>query len=97
MSTRRFDEYYRAFPVAMMNGVGKEQYNYGGKCFLPASALERLSRLHVTWPIIFELINGAESKTSHAGVLEFTAEEGKIYMPYWVFANQKIQNVMSDH
>ena len=25
-----------------------------------------------------------EQKQTHAGVLEFIAEEGKIYLPYWV-------------
>ena len=35
--------------------------------------------------MLFELINGAkEGKQTHAGVLEFIAEEGKIYLPYWV-------------
>jgi hypothetical protein len=34
--------------------------------------------------MIFELINGNEGKTTHAGVLEFVAEEGRIYLPYWV-------------
>jgi hypothetical protein len=25
-----------------------------------------------------------KTKTTHAGVLEFVAEEGRIYLPYWV-------------
>lgn len=81
---RRFDEYYRCYPIVMMSGPEREYANYGGKVFLPPSALEKLTRLHITYPMIFELTNGNEVKTTHAGVLEFVAEEGRIYLPYWV-------------
>lgn len=81
---RHFDEYYRCYPVAMLPGPERESANHGGKVFLPASALEKLTRLHITYPMLFEIINGAKEKQTHAGVLEFIAEEGKIYLPYWV-------------
>lgn len=35
--------------------------------------------------MLFEVHNPTTSRTSHCGVLEFVAEEGMIYMPYWVF------------
>jgi ubiquitin fusion degradation protein 1 len=81
---RSFDEYYRCYPVAMMPGPEREQANHGGKLFLPASALDKLTQLHITYPMLFEVINGAKSKSTHAGVLEFTAEEGRCYLPFWV-------------
>lgn len=81
---RRFDEYYRCYPLSMMPGPDRDHLNYGGKIFLPGSALDKLSRLHVTYPMLFELINGASDRMTHAGVLEFTAEEGKIYLPSWL-------------
>lgn len=81
---RRFDEYYRCYPVVMMSGPDRTSANFGGKIFLPASALEKLTRLHITYPMLFELINGSEGKTGHAGVIEFTAEEGRVYLPNWV-------------
>ena len=81
---RRFDEYYRCYPIAMLPGPDRASANHGGKVFLPASALEKLTRLHITYPMLFELINGAAEKMTHAGVLEFTAEEGKIYLPPWL-------------
>ena len=81
---RRFDEYYRVYPIAMMPGAEREAANHGGKMFLPASALDKLTQLHITYPMLFELINGAKSKSTHAGVLEFTAEEGRCYLPYWL-------------
>lgn len=83
-SLRRFDEYYRCFPVGMMPGPERENLDHGGKVIMPASALDKLTRLHVTYPMLFELINGAAEKRTHAGVLEFIAEEGKIYIPQWV-------------
>ncbi|KAL8712750.1 MAG: hypothetical protein Q9220_002958 [cf. Caloplaca sp. 1 TL-2023] len=81
---RRFDEYYRCYPVAMLPGPERENVNHGGKVIMPPSALDKLTRLHITYPMLFELINGAAEKMTHAGVLEFIAEEGKIYLPYWM-------------
>lgn len=81
---RRFDEYYRCYPVAMLPGPERENVNHGGKVIMPPSALDKLTRLHITYPMLFELINGAKETMTHAGVLEFIAEEGKIYLPYWV-------------
>jgi ubiquitin fusion degradation protein 1 len=47
--------------------------------------------------MLFKLINGKEKKQSHAGVLEFIAEEGRVYLPQWVnyrtgYANQYYQD-----
>lgn len=83
-ASARFDEYYRCYPVVMLPGPERESVNHGGKVFMPPSALDKLTRLHITYPMLFELINGSKEKMTHAGVLEFIAEEGKIYLPYWV-------------
>nr|KMM67281.1 ubiquitin fusion degradation protein [Coccidioides posadasii RMSCC 3488] len=83
-AARRFDEYYRCYPVAMMPGPEREAANHGGKVFMPASALDKLTRLHITYPMLFEVHNGAKQRMTHAGVLEFIAEEGKIYLPFWM-------------
>jgi ubiquitin fusion degradation protein 1 len=81
---RRFDEYYRCYPIAMMPGPERDTANHGGKIFLPASALDKLTQLHITYPMLFEITNGAQQLSTHAGVLEFTAEEGRCYLPYWL-------------
>ncbi|KAH7347793.1 ubiquitin fusion degradation protein [Plectosphaerella cucumerina] len=81
---QRFDEYYRCYPMAMAPGPERPTLNYGSKIFLPPSALDKVSRLHVQWPLIMELVNGEKGKHSHAGVLEFVAEEGKAYLPHWM-------------
>lgn len=83
-AARRFDEYYRCYPVAMLPGPERENVNHGGKVIMPPSALDKLTRLHITYPMLFELHNGAKERMTHAGVLEFIAEEGKIYLPFWV-------------
>lgn len=54
---------------------------------MPPSALDQLTRLNVEYPMLFKLTNGKKSRVTHAGVLEFVADEGKIYIPYWVRQN----------
>lgn len=82
---KRFDEYYRCYPTVMLPGAEREYLNFGGKIIMPPSALDKLTKLHITYPMLFELINGkAGGKHTHAGVLEFVAEEGKAYLPQWV-------------
>lgn len=51
---------------------------------MPPSALDQLTRLNVEYPMLFKLTNAKKSRVTHAGVLEFVADEGKIYIPYWV-------------
>ncbi|CEG67259.1 hypothetical protein RMATCC62417_03716 [Rhizopus microsporus] len=82
---RGFSENYRCFPIAMMqHGHDRENVNYGGKIILPQSALEKLSQLNISYPMLFRLFNGAERTHTHAGVLEFIAEEGRVYLPQWM-------------
>ena len=51
---------------------------------MPGSALEHLTRLHIQFPMLFKLINKSKNRETHCGVLEFVAEEGRCYLPYWV-------------
>ncbi|TKA81261.1 hypothetical protein B0A49_00215 [Cryomyces minteri] len=88
---RRFDEYYRCYPIAMMPGPERDTANHGGKVFLPASALDKLTTLHITYPMLFELVNGARGKQTHSGVLEFVAEEGRIYVPFWIMQTLSLE------
>jgi hypothetical protein len=34
--------------------------------------------------MLFKLINKSKNRETHCGVLEFVAEEGRCYLPYWV-------------
>ena len=38
--------------------------------------------------MLFKLTNPKAHQITHCGVLEFVADEGKIYLPYWVIAYQ---------
>ncbi|KAG0321743.1 ubiquitin fusion degradation protein [Dissophora globulifera] len=77
-----FNEQYRCYSVAMMQGNERQNVNHGGKIILPQSALAKLASLHIQYPMLFELSRG--SKSTHAGVLEFIAEEGRVYLPHWM-------------
>jgi hypothetical protein len=43
-----------------------------------------LAQLNISYPMLFRLINASQNKHTHAGVLEFIAEEGRAYLPQWV-------------
>ncbi|KAI1210587.1 UFD1-domain-containing protein [Annulohypoxylon truncatum] len=83
-AARRFDEYFRCYPIIMAPGAERPDLNYGSKIFLPPSALQKISQLHVQWPLMMELVNGEKERLTHAGVLEFVAEEGRAYIPQWM-------------
>ncbi|KAK3683708.1 ubiquitin fusion degradation protein UFD1-domain-containing protein [Podospora appendiculata] len=88
---QRFDEYYRCYPLIMAPGSERPELNFGSKILLPPSALDKVSRLHVQWPIMLELINGESGKHTHAGVLEFVAEEGRAYIPQWMMQTLQLE------
>ncbi|XP_018815358.1 ubiquitin fusion degradation protein 1 homolog [Juglans regia] len=83
-----FEQTYRCFPASF---IEKPQIESGDKIIMPPSALDRLASLHIDYPMLFELRNDAAERISHCGVLEFIAEEGMIYMPYWMMENMLLQ------
>lgn len=68
----------------MPDQTRKDDANYGGKIFLPVLALNKLTRMQISYPMLFQLTNEANGKLTHSGVLEFVAEEGRVYMPHWM-------------
>ncbi|KAJ3010255.1 UNVERIFIED_CONTAM: ubiquitin fusion degradation protein [Siphonaria sp. JEL0065] len=92
MSNRGFNEYYRCYSMTMMPGNERDAINYGGKILLPPSALAKLSTLNIAYPMLFEITNEQyKDKNSHAGVLEFIAEEGKAFLPQWMMSTLLIE------
>uniref|UniRef100_A0A2P2LDP4 Ubiquitin fusion degradation protein 1 homolog n=1 Tax=Rhizophora mucronata TaxID=61149 RepID=A0A2P2LDP4_RHIMU len=83
-----FEQTYRCYPASF---IEKPQIESGDKIIMPPSALDRLASLHIDYPMLFELWNDAGERISHCGVLEFVAEEGMIYMPYWMMENLLLQ------
>ena len=51
---------------------------------LPPSALDSLSRLNIQFPMMFRISNKTTGMHTHCGVLEFIADEGYCYIPYWM-------------
>lgn len=58
---------------------------------MPPSAFDTLARLQVDYPMLFKLSSSVDDKITHSGVLEFTAEEGTCYIPFWMMQNLLIE------
>nr|ADD38487.1 Ubiquitin fusion degradation protein 1 homolog [Lepeophtheirus salmonis] len=84
---RPFNTQYACYSTSMLGGNVRSQLEWGGKIILPGSALDQLSRLNIVYPMLFKLTNRKTGRTSHAGVLEFVADEGKVHLPYWMMEN----------
>lgn len=79
-----FEQQYNCFSVAFIDRPHLEE---GDKILLPQSAFDVLARMNVDFPMLFELSNPAMGRRTHCGVLEFTAEEGKCFIPFWMMQN----------
>jgi len=84
---RPFNTQYRCYSVSMLPGTERSDVEAGGKIIMPPSALDQLTRLHIQYPMLFKLTNKKVNRTTHCGVLEFVADEGKIHIPYWMMVN----------
>lgn len=58
---------------------------------MPPSAFDTLARLQVDYPMLFRLQSSTKGTMTHSGVLEFTAEEGSCYIPFWMMQNLLIE------
>lgn len=83
---RAYDEYFKAYSMAMLPGKERLNVSYGGKIIMPPSALAHLTNLEIESPWFFELRNTGSSEAcrTHAGVLEFIADEGNVHLPAWM-------------
>lgn len=79
-----FEARYRAYPVAFLDKTTAEE---GDKVILPPSALDRLVSLHIEYPMLFKVDNLTSGRSTHCGVLEFVADEGRVYLPFWMMQN----------
>lgn len=87
------------YPYRPANNVFEQQYHVnstgyagkevtsGDKIFLPPSAFERLARMAVDYPMLFEVTNNRNGRRTHCGVLEFSSDEGFTYMPFGMMRN----------
>jgi ubiquitin fusion degradation protein 1 len=88
---RPFNNQYRCYSISMFPGKERAHIEKGGKIIMPPSALDQLSQLNISYPMLFKLTNNTTQRVTHCGVLEFVAEEGKVYMPYWMMQNLLLQ------
>ncbi|GMN61592.1 hypothetical protein TIFTF001_030678 [Ficus carica] len=86
---RPFEKSYPCYPISM---TGKSHLENGDKIIMPSSALTSLSTKNVQYPMLFQLKNKSKRKVSHCGVLEFSAEEGKVFLPSWIMLNMKLRD-----
>jgi len=84
---RTFNTKYRCYSVSMLPGQERQDVEKGGKIIMPPSALDQLTRLNIQYPMLFKLTNTRTNRETHSGVLEFVADEGRIYLPYWMMRN----------
>ncbi|KAI3450370.1 hypothetical protein Pfo_007035 [Paulownia fortunei] len=83
-----FEQNYRCYPVS---SIEKGHLEKGDKVIMPSSALDRLASIQIDYPMLFEISNPSAGKVTHCGVLEFIADEGLIYLPYWMMENMLLQ------
>mmetsp|Transcript_22061 Transcript_22061/g.31012 ORF Transcript_22061/g.31012 Transcript_22061/m.31012 type:complete len:446 (+) Transcript_22061:170-1507(+) len=84
----RFEEQYHCYSVAYAD---KAHLEGGDKILLPPSAFDTLARLNVDYPMLFRLQSSEKGTMTHCGVLEFTAEEGSCYIPFWMMQNLLVE------
>jgi ubiquitin fusion degradation protein 1 len=77
----------KCYPVSF---IQKFELENGDKIILPPSILQHLSTLDIQWPLMFEVKSGNSGKITHCGVMEFIADEGCAYIPYWMMQNLAI-------
>lgn len=91
-----YKQFFRSYPVSQLDASQSKRQaaNFGGKIYLPASALGRLTMIRISYPMLFELRAGKASsnlRTTYAGVLEFIAPEGRVYLPDWMMSMLKLK------
>ncbi|KAI3648674.1 hypothetical protein MP228_006528 [Amoeboaphelidium protococcarum] len=89
-----FIEQFRAYPISRIGASRAKAVEHTGKILMPSSCLLKLAQLHIEYPMLFKLslikkssTDGSQSQMlhTHVGVLEFTAEEGRVYLPKWIY------------
>lgn len=78
-----FQRQFRCYPVSF---IDRSDLENGDKIVLPPSALDTLTRLNITFPMLFKLTS-RDGRSTHCGVQEFVAEEGHANLPYWQMQN----------
>jgi ubiquitin fusion degradation protein 1 len=93
-ASRGFQDSFRCHSVSLLAAEQQRDVNrleYSDKIILPPSCLEKLAQLEIQYPMMFQIANPrAAEKKLHCGVLEFIAQEGMVYLPYWMMENMRL-------
>lgn len=90
----RYSCQMRAYSAAFTDGDATKvtELNHGGKILLPNSTLDYLIRYNVPYPMLFKVASVCETpRATNCGVLEFSAPEGKCYLPQWMMKQLRIE------
>ncbi|PKI82329.1 Ufd1p [Malassezia vespertilionis] len=81
-----YEAYFKAYHMARFPGRERNDVSYGGKIIMPPSALATITDLELEspWTFVLRNRNTAHPLHTHAGVVEFIAEEGVVYLPSWI-------------
>ncbi|CAM9728998.1 unnamed protein product [Pylaiella littoralis] len=86
-----FCKSYRCHSMACLDRPGLE---FGDKIIMPQAAFQEAHRMRLKLPLLFKLVNttrvsGADGPPpfQFCGVLEFSAPEDQVYLPYWLMQN----------
>ena len=89
-----FADQFRCHSVSLLAAEQQrdaDRLEYSDKIILPPSCLEKLAHLEVSYPMMFEITNPRYlARQLHCGVLEFIAQEGMVYLPFWIMENMHL-------
>ncbi|EOD35646.1 ubiquitin fusion degradation 1 protein [Emiliania huxleyi CCMP1516] len=92
--SRGFQDSFRCHSVSLLAAEQQRdasRLEYSDKIILPPSCLEKLAQLEIQYPMMFQIANPrAMERKLHCGVLEFIAQEGMAYLPYWMMENLRV-------
>ncbi|KAK2949278.1 putative Casein kinase I [Blattamonas nauphoetae] len=79
-------QYHSTFTCSSLAVLGKDgSYDDSGKVFLPTDVLAKLADcMDQRTPMIFQLSNPNNNLKIHVGVVEFSAPDGSVGVPYWI-------------
>ncbi|KAH7533825.1 uncharacterized protein LOC107416383 [Ziziphus jujuba] len=86
-SSNCFEQLYRCYPIDHEDSEKYSHLESGNKILLPVSALDRLTHMNVKYPMLFQLQNPKTGRVSHCGVMEFSSDEGEVWLPNWMMKN----------
>jgi len=88
---QEFRRQFKVYSVACANNY-KPNMEEGDKILLPSSAFHELGRMHIQYPMMFQVRNPKNDMKTHCGVMEFTAPEGNAYFPFWMMNELCLNN-----